>query len=178
MGLMTLFRSKPRSYWHKRSGFVYLRLVRELAQERACGATSIIDIGSNGCPVLEWFPTAPDRVSIDLENPYQAPGVRSIVSDFLTYDPGRRFDLCLCLQVLEHVPDAGSFARKLLTTATHVIASVPYKWPAGSCSQHVHDPVDEEKMRVWFGRAPNYSIVAQEKHRGPKSRRLICYYAD
>lgn len=163
-------------YWSKRADLVYLQQVRLLATRIAADASSVIDVGSNGCPHLDWFTSAVSRVSIDLEIPYRAGGVRSIVGDFLTFTPDEHFDLCLCLQVLEHVPDAEPFARKLLKTARHVIVSVPFKWPAGSCEWHIHDPVDEAKMRMWFGREPDQSIIAQEARRTRKSRRLICYY--
>jgi hypothetical protein len=176
MGLRTwLGLKKPKDYWGVRKDYVYYQHVRDLAAGIAADAQSILDVGSNGCPQLDWF-TAPHRVSVDISNPYRGDGVEAITADFLAYAPEKPFDLCLCLQVLEHIPDAGAFAQKLLLTGRHVIASVPYKWPKGSCKQHVHDPVDEAKMAAWFGRDPDHMIVAQEAAGGRKSRRLICHY--
>ena len=150
--------------------------MKALAAEVAPKPRRVIDVGSNGCPYLDWFEEAETRVSLDLRNPYRSRGVEAVVGDFMAYEADDRFTLCLCLQVLEHVPDPAAFAHKLLSTATHVIASVPYQWPQDSCREHIHDPVDEHKMRAWFGREPDRSVIATEAHGGPKARRLICYY--
>ena len=163
-----------KSYWKRRKHSVYLREVRRLVEELAPDARSILDVGSNGGDYLDWFGWAPQRVSIDIANPYSADGVDGIRADFLAYDFPERFDVCLCLQVLEHIPDAEAFAQRLLASARHhVIVSVPYKWAAGRSPYHVHDPVDEAKMLTWFGRAPTYAKVARER-RG--TERLICRY--
>jgi hypothetical protein len=50
---------------------------------------------------------------------------------------------------------------------------VPYKWPGGTHPEHVHDPVDEKKLRNWMGRAENYSMIVREPF---GSVRLIAYY--
>lgn len=164
------------AYWERRKNFKYLQEVRRLAAAVAPNAQSIVDVGSNGCPYLDWWQNATRRVSVDLRRPYVAPGVEWVVGDFLEYDVDAKFDLCLCLQVLEHVPDARSMARKLLAIADHVIASVPYQWPRGRVKWHVHDPVDEQKMLDWFGREPDKAIIVKEDSGGKCARRLICYY--
>jgi len=66
------------------------------------------------------------------------------------------------MQVLEHVPDAQSFAQKLLEVSKVVIGSVPYKWPKGHTESHIHDPVDEAKLLAWFGRKPYHSHLCRE----------------
>jgi len=168
-------RARATDYWSSRCDMLYYTEVRMLADKVAPNAASVIDVGSNGCPYLDWF-DATQKVSVDLLKPYSAPDVVSVTADFIEYQLPNRFDLCLCLQVLEHVPDPTPFARKLLESAEHVIASVPYLWPAGSTLGHLHDPVDEEKMLAWFGRRPHYSAIVKENRGGAKSRRLICYY--
>lgn len=122
----------------------------------------MLDVGSNNCPYLDWFPKVPERVSVDLLHPYEAPGVVSIKSDFLSWSPSRKFDVVTCLQVLEHIPDAGAFARKLLEVSKVLVVTVPYKWARGGVKSHVHDPVGEEKMLEWFGRRPNFSYRCQK----------------
>jgi len=163
-----------KSYWQRRQNSVYLRNVRRLVDDVAADAQSILDVGSNGCGYLEWFPSIPHRVSLDIETPYQATGIKSIKADFLAHDLAERFDAVLCLQVLEHIPDAAAFAQRLLAASRrHVIVSVPYKWAADRSPYHVHDPVDEAKLALWFGRKPTYSRIARE-WRG--TERIICYY--
>ena len=80
--------------------------------------------------------------------------MRVINAEFLTWEPDRQYDLVLCLQVLEHIPDPTPFARKLFACGRVVVVSVPHRWPEGSCGEHVHDPVDEGKLREWSGREP------------------------
>jgi hypothetical protein len=161
-------------YWAQRADAIYLQHVFYLGRVVGRNAKSIADVGSNGCPYLEWYDWIPRRVSFDLRNPYRSPNVESIEGDFLTANISKPFDLCLCLQVLEHIPDVEAFAAKLLDVSDQVIVSVPYKWKPGKPNGHIHDPIDEDKILSWFGRAPNYQAIVAE----PISRvkRLICYF--
>jgi hypothetical protein len=161
------------SYWSRRADSLYLQYVFFLARVVGRDATSVIDVGSNGCPYLAWLDWIPRKVSVDLARPYAAPGVEALTGDFLTLDIAERFDLGLCLQVLEHIPDVSAFARKLLAVTPHLIVSVPYRWEKGA-DDHLHDPVDLPKLTGWFGRAPNYRIVVREPFF--KRRRLIAYF--
>jgi hypothetical protein len=165
------------NYWQRRRNHVYLRQVRRLVGSVGADAASILDVGSNGCGYLDWFAWIPHRVSIDIDNPYAGPGVEAVRADFLTHRFPERFDVVLCLQVLEHIPDAESFARRLLASARrHVIVSVPYKWAADRSPYHVHDPVDEAKMLAWFGREPISASVARERN-WTRTARLVSLYA-
>lgn len=160
-------------YWHQRRDFIYLRVVQQIAVSIAGNAISIVDVGSNGTPILEWFPSATLRVSIDRGKPYAAPRIVSIAADFRNWNPMRRFDVGLCLQVLEHVPEPADFARKLLDLCDVTIVSVPYRWPEEHYAYHLHDPVDEEKLQAWFGRPPNFSYKVTELF---GEERIVCVY--
>ncbi len=112
---------------------------------------------------LEWFDRF-ERTSVEIPTRgCTLDEVRVIHSDFMDWKPDQKYDLVLCLQVLEHVPDASAFALKLLTCGRVVIVSVPYRWPAGSCSEHVHDPVDESKLKAWTERDPVESAVVDSR---------------
>jgi hypothetical protein len=170
---------EDRGYWRTRRQLVYLdrfaRLVRSVARD----AKSIVDVGTRGCPYLEWFDWIPRRVSIDLSLPYQSPGVDGIKGNFLDWVPDTTFDFCTCLQVLEHLNDPTEFAAKLKATANQLIVSVPYMWPEGHCVYHVQDPVDEDKFAGWFGRRPDLLVFAAEKpgRKHPQGlRRMIGYF--
>ena len=165
---------KPkRSYWENRVNSFYLQHISTLVRFIGRDAKSIIDVGSNGCPYLEWFEWIPRKVSIDLKQPYSSSTTEGIRADFLALEVGEKFDLCLCLQVLEHVPDVERFAHKLLSVSPHVIVSVPYRWPIGKNTSHIQDPVDEAKVESWFGRASDFKMISTEKS---GTQRMICYF--
>jgi len=149
-------------YWEKRKDILYYQAFRILTQNLSQGVTSMIDVGSGACPYLDWFPHVKERTSLDIAQPYVAEGIESIAADFLEWQPERKYQIITCLQVIEHIPRAELFAKKLLSLGGTVIVSVPYKWPAGKTAGHVQDPVDEEKMLQWFKREPNYSYVCRE----------------
>jgi len=156
-------RQKPAGYWEKRKDSVYLFVARQICQKYCPSPQSVLDVGWNKTPTLEWHRESAKRlVSVDLRRPYSAPGVESLTCDFLKYEPEQRFDLVTCFQVLEHVPDPAAFAAKLLQVGNVVVVSVPYKWKAGKNPHHIHDPVDEAKMLSWFGREPDFAYLARE----------------
>lgn len=167
-------KSTTLSYWEKRKSILYYQVVKIIADHLSQGANSIIDVGSAACPYLDWFDHVPNRSSIDLKKPYVAKGIKSFTGDFLKWEPDRDYDIVTCLQVLEHVPQAGDFAQKLLSIGKVVIVSVPYKWPEDHTASHVHDPVDEDKLRSWFGRTPNYQYICAELM-APLSRIIQVY---
>jgi len=161
-------------YWDARHNLLYYQVVRQLIDGLAENAESMLDVGSHGCPYLDWYRQIPVRVSIDLEQPFSGAGITSVRADFLRSQLDRRFDIITCLQVLEHVSEPTAFARKLLATGQTVIVSVPHAWPPGSVGGHLHDPVTARKMRKWFGREPNFSYICHEVL--TRSDRLIQVY--
>lgn len=150
------------AYWSSRRELLYYQVVRQLIEGLGAGAQSMLDVGSKGCPYLDWFPAIPHRVSVDIEEPATGNGIVAVTADFLKWQPDRRFDIVTCLQVLEHIEDPKAFAQKLLAAGRTVIVSVPHAWPAGGLDGHLHDPVTERKMRAWFGREANFSYVCRE----------------
>ena len=171
--------SKPEAdpYWLARKDLLYYHVVKVLVNGLGEEIESILDVGSAGCPYLDWFPRIPIKVSLDREIPYSGPGIMPVRSDFLDWQANQIFDIVTCLQVMEHVARVDVFAQKLLSVGKIVIVSVPYKWPpdpAGAHGSHVHDPVDEKKMSLWFGREPNFQYVCREPT--GHSRRLIHVY--
>lgn len=149
-------------YWEKRKDTLYYQVVRVLVARLSKRASSMLDVGSAGCPYLDWYTDVKHRTSIDIKRPYEAPGIKSVRDDFLKWKIRKRYDVVTCLQVVEHVQDPTSFATKLLAAGRIVVVSVPYKWPEGQTASHLHDPVDETKMNLWFGRPPNFSYICTE----------------
>ena len=169
--------SARQGYWEQRRDLVYYDYVRTMVGRLGARAGSLIDVGSHKTSLAEEFAWIPERFTLDLREPYSSERVQGIQADFLAFEPGRRYDLATCFQVLEHVPEAEAFAKKLLAVSDRVLVSVPYRWPAGHNPSHVHDPVDGAKLAAWFGREPDYKILVQEPLRpGGRGRRLIAYY--
>jgi hypothetical protein len=162
------------TYWENRKDSIYLHAAQQICRQYAGKTATVLDVGSNRTATLEWHrDRANQLVSLDLRNPYAAPGVESIKANFFSYKPVRKFELVTCFQVLEHVPNAAAFARKLLEVGEIVIVSVPYRWRKGACKYHIHDPVDAKKMLEWFGERPLYHYIARELN---GSERLIQVY--
>lgn len=165
------------SYWKARQALKYYQSIQSILE--AHGGSSILDVGSADTPVAAMGDFQ-RRVALTLnEIPLQqrVGGVSYRFGDFLDF-PAEQFAVVTCLQVLEHLDDAdvGVFARKLFLHAEElVVISVPYQWPEGSCKYHKQDPVDEEKLRTWTGRAPTRQHIVTEDDHGHR-RRLIAVY--
>ncbi len=161
------------SYWDVRRELIYYRTLANFVRIIGDSAESLIDVGSANCKYLEWFDWIPDRVSLDLMYPTKGKGIRSLKEDFFSWRPDKKYDVVLCSQVLEHVEDAGRFARKLLEIGHLVLISVPHMWPKGSVKSHIHDPVSQELVDEWFGRKPTYTLKVCEVF---GEERLFCFY--
>lgn len=161
-------------YWAGRKDSIYLFAARNICDKFSKQPRSVIDIGSNNTPILEWFRgSTAELVSLDIRNPYRANGITSITQDLLSFQSNKKYALVTCFQVLEHVPSPELFAKKLLGLGEILIVSVPYLWQKGACVHHIHDPVNDEKMLAWFGKTPIYRYVATELN---GIRRLIVVY--
>lgn len=167
---------KSGAYWRRRSDLLYYQYFRFIVRCIGTDARSMIDVGSGNAPYLEWFDWIPRKVSVDLEVPYSSKTVEGVAGNILDLTFDETFDLCSCMQVLEHVPDPAPFARRLMELGKVVLISVPYKWPEGSNAGHVNDPVDLEKVTDWFGRSPDYHLVVREPFMGPKGARMFAIY--
>lgn len=165
-----------KGYWRKRQGMIYYRYLDMIVRGVAADCKSMIDVGAHNTALIENFSWVEERVTLDLKEPYSSPKVKGIRADFFTFKPEKPFDIALCCQVLEHIPDASAFAQHLFEVGKRVLISVPYLWPEGGTKNHVHDPVDMEKLTRWTKREPAYHIVVEEPLRNTKARRLIAYY--
>lgn len=161
-------------YWNARKQYIYYQAVSHFVAIAGYDAESIIDIGSAGTDYVCWFPWIADKVMLDfkVKLPTQV-GVRKIETNFLEWTPDKVYDVALCMQVLEHIPDPRLFCEKLKQVCRKLIVSVPYKWRAGGTPGHIHDPVDEIKLRDWMGLIPNNSQTVTEPFR---ESRLIAFY--
>jgi hypothetical protein len=165
-----LMRLKPaptrRTYWKQRRHLQYYREVVRLAREYVPDGHALVDVGAGETEVAGIIEGFQRRVMLDIHPIRPKRGVETITADLMQYEPDTRFDLVLCLQVLEHIEEPAPFARKLFEVGRTVIISVPYRWPEDVCPWHLHDPVDEAKLELWTGRQPTeICIVADEMER-------------
>ncbi len=159
-------------YWGARRDMIYYQALYQFVCVIGREASSLIDVGSASAQYVSWFDWIPSRSILDFRIPRPPQGVTCIETDFLAYAPERKFDVGLCLQVLEHVPEPEPFCAKLKSIARRLIVSVPYKW-LGNTPGHIHDPVDEKKLESWMKLKPNNSQIVTEPFR---ESRLIAYY--
>ena len=164
------------AYWADRFDMMYYQYVDFILRVVARDAESMVDVGTGGCPYIEWFDWIPDRTSIDLHESYVSETVKGVTGDILAMDFADRFDIGTCLQVLEHIPDPAPFCARLQEICRNLIVSVPLDWPEGRTEGHIHDPVTAAKLEHWMGRKPNYSVVVTEPFRKINHRRLIAVY--
>ena len=159
-------------------------------------ASSLIEVGCSSNPFIQHFDWVHKRTCVapyfveysgdndgrnankqitDTKNP-----IESVVADFMEYElTDNSYDLLLCSQVLEHVPDPSAFMKKLIKTAKTSIISVPYKWnDCGKSCNHVTHQIGYNKVLEWSSpHKPIYSSIVQEKMEGKtnfdSSRRII-----
>jgi hypothetical protein len=164
---------KSLGYWNARKYFLYYQAVFQYVSVIANEAQSIIDVGSASAEYIKWMPWIPSRSLLDYRIAYHPnDGIHRIETDFFKFQPDNTYDVALCCQVLEHVEDPTAFCDKLKTICNRLLVTVPYKW-RGNAPGHIHDPVDEAKLRQWMRIPPNYSQVIHEPFR---EGRLIAYY--
>lgn len=151
--LLSIYRKfKGTSYARRRSHCKYYPAVVRFARQHAPGAETVLEVGPYDTDTLLQLDWIADRTAVDIIRKPRLPRTKNIRADFMTCHPEKKFDLVLCLQVLEHLNEPGPFAHKLLETGHVVIISVPYLWPEHACPAQVQDPVDEEKLLAWTGR--------------------------
>ncbi len=164
-------------YWAKREDSLYYRHVDYIVRTVGREAKSLLDVGTGNCPYMEWFYWIDRKVSVDMRVPYRSEKVEGMVGDIHEMDFGDGFDVVTCLQVLEHVPDARSFGRRLLELGKTIVVSVPYRWETNPRTPgHIHDPVSYKKLTAWMGREANYHEVVREPFHARKGERLIAVY--
>ena len=66
MANLSVGRAESNRSWQARNSLLYYQVVRTLVEGVSQDAESILDVGSAGCPYLDWFPNIPAKVSVDL----------------------------------------------------------------------------------------------------------------
>lgn len=90
-------------------------------------------------------------------------GVEFRQADIFSLEIDRSFDLVISNQTIEHVADAGGFARRLCDIGSVCLVSTTYLVPHGEIEGHIQDPIDFDKFVGWFPRPPKAVSVFYEK---------------
>ena len=101
------------TYWARRSKMYYYAYAGDLIRAFAADAESMIDVGSGNARYMEEFYWIGTRHALDKTKAYSSDCVTAITANFLTFEPERKYDFAVCMQVLEHVKPARRFAAKL-----------------------------------------------------------------
>jgi SAM-dependent methyltransferase len=113
--------------------YVHLRvLVRDLAaalRRLAAPGARVLDVYCGSRPYDDLLPESAEVVGFDVEgNPY---GTADVVSDDFLPFPDAEFDLVLCIQAFDFVPDperAVAEFRRVLRPGGRVLVTVPLAW--------------------------------------------------
>ena len=159
-------------------------------------AISAVEVGCASDPFLQYLDwidkrtcVAPYFVDYGENNDQKNDGdnaaskIEKVTADFMEYklpNADTKFDLLLCSQVLEHVPNPKPFLKKLLSTAKTCIISIPFNWkPCGQSCNHITDNITYEMVLKWSAPyVPIYRGVVTEKHDENRRefRRMILVY--
>ncbi len=155
-------------------------------------AKSIIEVGCASDPFLrhlEWIDqrtcVAPYFVEYEKESGKyigldSTTEIKKVTADFMDYQlpNDEKFDLLLCNQVLEHVPDPASFMKKLVASAKTSIISVPYNWShCGKTCNHKTNYITIEKLKKWSApHVPIYHKIVKEEGNGRGRKRVIVVF--
>lgn len=161
----------------EREHLIYYDSLFYLGLQFGRNAKSLLEVGCAKDPFaqyLSWIPdkkcVAPYRVNYDNKALDALPPnqrVDFVEADFMTYSVPHKYDLLICSQVVEHVPDPAGFLKKLIQAAKISIVSVPYKWPkCGNCNHRSND-ISLEKIIEWAAPyKPQHHIIIRETDLG------------
>jgi len=179
-----------------------------LTMQYGRGAKSLLEVGCASDPFSKYLNWIEDRTCVapyfiqyagggtiashQLAASKDMYGVEFVEADFMTYEATpaatttssavaakkEKYDLLLCSQVVEHVPDPGAFFRKLIESAKTSIISVPYNWPpCGKICNHVTDHITLDTILEWSKpHTPQHYTIVKEGAGGASSRRIITVF--
>lgn len=129
---------------------------------------SVLEVGTGGCKIIE------ESKVVDISNSnngftYNVDYLIDITKDLHKIE--ERFDLIICLQVLEHLGDSQvKVFNEFLSMADNLIISVPYLWTSKNEMSHYN--ITDEKIKEWTSnKTPVEEVVIGDTHK----RKIIRY---
>lgn len=153
------------NYAEFRSEFQYYRSAFEIATILySKDKGSVLDVGTKDVMVtLDMFPDGFDKVAMDNDFPNgfkPDPGIQLLKGDIYEIDFNEPFDVVLCQQVLEHLPNPRRAFQRLTNFCRNtLVISIPH----GSWHKTSWDPIDRKRMLEWSsGRVPDIERIVRD----------------
>jgi hypothetical protein len=177
-----------------REHLVYYDSLYFLALQFGRNANNMLEVGCAIDPFaqyLTWIPdktcVAPYRVNYEgKDEESNTPDdtsriVNFVEADFVKYPVvPKTYDLIVCSQVVEHVPDPAAFMKKLIESAETSIISVPYDWSdCGRVCNHKSHHITLETILEWSAPyIPLHHTIIKESVNGKRTRRILVVFSD
>jgi 2-polyprenyl-3-methyl-5-hydroxy-6-metoxy-1,4-benzoquinol methylase len=156
------------------------------------GATSkrLLEVGCAGDPFSQYLNWMQERTCLapyfvnynKSERAHMLAGgtIKTIMADFMAWENPEHetYDLVVCNQVLEHVPDPKGFLQKLITTSQQAtIVSVPYLWnDCGPKCGHLTHNITLEMVEEWAAPyKPVHHVVVTENNEKHVKRLFVVF---
>ena len=137
-------------------------------------ALTALDVGAYDPFALTQLTWVPTKLALDIQfSPKQSPvwastpGIVFLNSDiFKTKFVGRRFDLVMSSQVVEHIPPSmvKKFVKRMMSLAKTLIVSTTYELPFGTIPGHVNDPISTKAFLSWFDHPDEPGQIVHYEH--------------
>lgn len=132
---------------------------------------SVLDVGPADVPLVTEL-GIPDCTVLEPQFPRQFDGCEWLRGDVCGYEFGRKFDLVMCLQCLEHIEDIDAACSALFRAAEkYLVVSLPWQWGKGWEPGHIHDPIDMDWIVRHLGKPTSHTLCDD-----PPTRHIVCTY--
>jgi len=167
-------------YWENRKNFLYYKKILEICSKilEVNDNYSIIDFGCFNTELI-FNLKCNHKFLLDKDNFYKEEQRKIIAEKNITFikksiydvEYENEFDICLCLQTLEHL-DNPKKAFEIIhkSSRNYTIISLPYKWE--EFKYHIHHHIDEKVIKEWTNIDPIDSVIITDG----KLKRIINTY--
>jgi SAM-dependent methyltransferase len=157
-------------YWKKRKNDLYYQMIVKICSNliKENENYSIIDYGCCDTEVI-FDLKCKNKFLLDLNNNYSEKqkqiilekNIKFIRDSIMSIKWQNKFDICLCLQTIEHLDDPRkAFENIHKSSKKYTIISLPYKW--AEFKSHKHNHIDEEIIKEWTQIEPNESFIVRD----------------
>ena len=159
-------------YWNKRQHLAYYKKIIEICSKilKNNENYSIIDFGCKNTEVI-FDLKCNKKFLLDKRNTYSKKqklkisekNIQFLEQNICDIEYENKFDICVCLQTLEHLKDPER-AFQIIHKASkkYIIISLPYKWGARNPNGHLHHNIEQQLIKKWTGIEPDQSFIIED----------------